>query len=264
MSGRSPHEIWMQAVDEGERRLGRTLGGLFATGFAGGADIMLGVLALCATTGAVGGSVPSPVAHLIGSLAFGLGFVFLVVGRGELFTENFLIPVGATIARRASLPRLLRLWGVTVLANYSGIAVVAAIVATAGVVEPATLQAAAPTAERLVDRDFAAALLSGILAGAAMTLLTWLAHAAESDVARVLLALAIGYLLAIATMNHAVVGFGEIMLPMIAGTASLGLTSAAAALAAGLLGNLVGGLGLETLSRLMQARGEPEAERDVQ
>ena len=39
-------------------------------------------------------------AKLAGALAFAIGLVFLVVGRSELFTENFFDPVAAAIERR--------------------------------------------------------------------------------------------------------------------------------------------------------------------
>lgn len=53
----------------------------------------LGLLALVVTTGALGAVMPPPTAHILGSATFGVGFVFLTVGRAQLFAENFLIPV---------------------------------------------------------------------------------------------------------------------------------------------------------------------------
>ncbi len=55
------------------------------------------------TTGALAAVMPESSAHVLGSLTFGIGFVFLTVGRAELFTENFLIPVAAVFCGRAAL-----------------------------------------------------------------------------------------------------------------------------------------------------------------
>jgi formate/nitrite transporter FocA (FNT family) len=41
------------------------------------------------------------VAHLVGALAFGIAFVFVVIGKSELFTENFLVPVPGSSAAAA-------------------------------------------------------------------------------------------------------------------------------------------------------------------
>src|SRR4051794_31315478 len=129
MSGRAPDEIWEQSMDEGERRLARSNVALGATGFAGGADVFFGVLALAVTAGALQSSLPEPTAHVVASLTFGIGFAFITIGRAELFTENFLIPVGAVAAGRARLSDLLRMWGITLILNLLGLLLFAALFA---------------------------------------------------------------------------------------------------------------------------------------
>ena len=258
MSGRSPDEIWEVAKDEGERRLARRWPALVATGFVGGADIMIGVFVLAATSAAVTAAAGPELGHLAGSLVFGVGFVMLIVGRGELFTENFLVPVSTVLARRAQPRSLLRLWVITFVANYAGILLVTLIMKTTGVLQPETLAAAAEPAETLVARDGLPSLLSAILAGAVMTLMTWLTHAAEQDIGRIVIALLIGFVIALGTFNHAVVAFGETMLPYLANTTDIGLGDIARTLAYAIVGNLIGGLGLVTLNRAIQARGEPD------
>src|SRR5206468_1668650 len=73
MADRTPEEIWAEGLDEGQRRLERTLPALAATGFAGGSDVMFGILAVAVTSGALALAVPEPTAHILGSLVFGLG-----------------------------------------------------------------------------------------------------------------------------------------------------------------------------------------------
>lgn len=257
MSGRTPDEIWEQAVVEGERRLCRTWGALVATGFVGGADIMMGVLALTAVSGALGAAIGIDPAHVVGSLFFGLGFLFLIVGRGELFTENFLIPVGAVAAGKGSIATLLRLWGITFVANYVGIAVLAYIMSRHGVLPETTLRSAGRSGDILAARGFVASALSGVLAGTVMTLMTWLTHAVERDTGRMVVTLAIGFVIAIVAMNHAVVGFGEMVFAAMAGTLDASTWEFVRTILAAIAGNLVGGLGLVTVNRLVQARGEP-------
>ena len=123
MSVRDPGEIWEQSEQEGERRLSRSITGLLATGLVGGLDVMLGIVALVVTTGAMEAVMPEATAHLIGSLTFGIGFAFLVIGRSELFTENFMVPISAAIRRHAGGSALLRLWVGTLIGNLLGLAV---------------------------------------------------------------------------------------------------------------------------------------------
>ena len=258
MSGRNPSEIWDETVDEGERRLRRGVAALLSTGFFGGVDVMLGVLALTVVTGALSVALPEEIAHIGGSLFFGIGFVTLVIGRSELFTENFLVPVGTVFHRKASVAELARLWGVTMVGNLAGLAVLCVILTRAGLVPPETWEAAGKLADTIEERSLLAAFLSAVLAGTVMTLFTWVTHAVETDIARIGLALLLGFLLAAPSLNHAIVGFGEIGFGVLAGTATVADWGTLAwNFPVSVIGNLVGGLGFVTLARRLQARGEP-------
>jgi formate-nitrite transporter family protein len=259
VSGRDPDEIWNESVEEGERRLRRRAGGTLATGVVGGVDVMLGVMALTVVSGALAVSLPEQIAHVGGSLVFGVGFVLLVVGRSELFTENFLVPIAGAIRGRSSWGAIGFLWLATGVANIAAIFAVAAILSRAGLVPPETLEAAGSMADTFAERDLVAAFLSAVLAGTAMTLMTWLALAVERDGARIAIALLIGFLLALPSLNHAIVSVGEMTFGLFAGTpAKATWTDLAQNFPVAVLGNLVGGLGFVTLARGLQVRGEPE------
>ncbi|MFL5843633.1 MAG: formate/nitrite transporter family protein [Solirubrobacteraceae bacterium] len=261
MSGRPPQEIWEEGIDEGERRLQRNVSGLAATGFAGGAEIALGILAIMAASGAVAEVAPQPVAHLVGSLFFGIAFVLITLGRAELFTENFHIPVSAVHARRATVGVLLRMWTVTFVFNMVGLLALLGLLSVDGVLPPDIVKAAGPLADTLADRGALAAFVSAIVAGAVMTLFTWVVAAAESASARVIAALLVGFLLAAPSLNHAVVGFGEVLVGLLTDTTTADVGDLVGNTALAVAGNLVGGVGLVFLTRLAQVRGEPGEHR---
>ena len=256
MTGADPADIWDAGLDEGERRLSRSGAGLLATGVVGGVDIMLGILAMTVTSGAMSLVMPNETAHVIGSLAFGIGIAFLIVGRSELFTENFLVPVTAVFHGRTRWTKLPRLWLGTLIGNLVSLFVLAAIFVRAGLVPPDALDAASEMAETFAQRDFVSALLSAIVAGTVMTLLTWLVHAAGSDGARLGIALLIGFVLAAPSLNHAVVSFGEMSFGILADRGSADWDDLAQNFPVAVLGNLLGGLTFVTLARLVQVRGE--------
>ena len=258
MTGRDPDEIWGQSAEEGKRRLSRGPAGMTATGFVGGVDVMLGVMALTVVSGALAVSLPEQIAHVGGSLVFGIGLVLLVIGRSELFTENFLVPIAGVIRGRSGPMDVLRLWGVTMLANLVGLLVVAAILTRAGLVPPETLDSAGKLADTFAKRDLVAAFLSAVLAGTTMTLFTWLTHAVERDSARVLIAMLIGFVLAAPSLNHAVVSVGEMAFGLFANTTEKATwTDLAQNFPVSVVGNLLGGLAFVTLARAVQVRGEP-------
>ena len=262
MSGPAPHAIWNSGIEEGGRRLDRGSAALLATGIVGGFDVLIGILVLCVTIGSMEAVMPSEPAHLIGSLFFGIAFVHIVLGRSELFTENFLVPVSAVLERQSGARSLGRLWVLTLLGNVIALAILAWVFSRAGIVPPETRTAAGKLANTIVDRDVLPALLSAIIAGIAMTTFTWMAAAAETDVARIIVALLIGFVLIAPSLNHSVVGFGELAFGLMADEthASVGQAGYHFAIAVG--GNLIGGLLFVASARLVQARGEPDSEAE--
>jgi formate/nitrite transporter FocA (FNT family) len=257
---REPQEIWEDGIEEGERRLERLPAGLAATGFAGGIDVLVGIVAVAVTASAAHAVLPEETAHVLASLVFGLGFVFITIGRAELFTENFLIPVGAVHAGRSTVSRLLRMWGITLVANFVGLAGFAALFAVHGVLPAPALDAAGTMADTLGERSVLAAFMSAVAAGTVMTLFTWVVAAADTGIARIAAALIVGFVLSALALNHAVVGFGEMILGLFAGTATVGWGDLVRTIAIAIAGNLVGGVGLVFATRLAQVRGEPGSE----
>jgi formate/nitrite transporter FocA (FNT family) len=250
----TPGALWEQGLEQGEQRLNRRPLAAAATGLVGGFDVMIGVTVASVLAGALSMVLPTKLASTLGASAFGIGFVLITLGRSELFTENFLIPVGAVMERRRPVRRLPTLWIPTLAANVLGMFILALILAQSTVLDHNAVVAAGHTADVLAQRTTLAAFLSAILAGLVMTLWTWLGLAVRTDVGRVLVALAIGFTIAAPTMNHVIVGTGEMMFGVLGGhsTATWGDIGVNFLLA--LAGNLVGGTLFVTLSRFVQAR----------
>jgi formate/nitrite transporter FocA (FNT family) len=257
VSSRDPEEIWRESVEEGERRVARSASGLFATGFVGGLDVMLGVVGLTVVSGALAAVLPEESAHVLGSLAFGIGLVLLIVGRSELFTENFLVPISTVLSTRRGLGAVVRLWAGTLVGNLVALVVLAALLTRAGLVPPSALESASSIAETFADRDFLSALFSAVVAGALMTLLTWTAHAADDDISRIALAFLVGFLLAAPSLNHAVVSVGEMAFGLFADRGHAEWIDLVQNFPVAVLGNLIGGMALVTATRVVQVRGEP-------
>ena len=254
MIGREPHEIWQDSLEDGQRRLARPAAVLAATGLLGGFHVTLGLLALVVTTGALAAVMPESSAHVLGSLTFGIGFVFLTIGRSELFTENFLIPVAAVLFGMATRRSVVRLWAITFALNLAGITLFVVMLSTPGVLERESLEAAGALADTLAERDLPAAAVSAVLAGAVITTFTWLAEAAESDLTRLFVALVVGFVLLAPSMNHSVVGFGELLFGITAGTTEADWADLLRNSAVAVVGNVAGGVVLVAFVRSVQAQ----------
>jgi formate/nitrite transporter FocA (FNT family) len=151
------------------------------------------------------------------------------------------------------------MWVVTLVLNFAGLALFAAMFAVSGVVKPQTLAAAGTLADTLADRTWLAALLSAIGAGTIMTLFTWVVTAAESSGARVAASFAIGFVLAAPSLNHAIVGFGELCFGLFAGTTHANFGDLCRIVGIAIAGNLIGGVGVVFTTRLAQVRAEPDS-----
>ena len=112
--------------------------------------------------------------------------------------------MSSVYAGRGSPRALARLWLVTLAGNLAGLLIMALLFAPHGVLPPKGLKAAGAISDTYTARAVLPALLSAIAAGALMTLFTWFAAAAESDVTRVFVALLAGFILVAPSLNHAV------------------------------------------------------------
>src|SRR5437588_70947 len=133
--GQSPGALWAQGLEEGEDRLARRPLAAAATGLVGGFDVMVGVAVATVVAGALSEVMPANLAAVLGSLFFGVGFVLITIGRSELFSENFLIPVGAVLEGRRSLRQLPSLWVPTLVANIAGMFILALILSVSSVLD---------------------------------------------------------------------------------------------------------------------------------
>jgi formate/nitrite transporter FocA (FNT family) len=249
-----PEEIYERTREEGRRRLSRPVLELAATALVGGFDVAFGVAAFALTAGAVDTRSGASLARLIGALAFGIGFVFVIVGRSELFTENFLVPIaGLEGKNRRSWLKLGELWVATLVLNLVGGVLLAIVLTSKGVLSSDSHREVVDLAERLAGYSPLTSFLSAIVAGALMTLMTWFVEgAAQSMGVRIIMSWIVGALIVLGTFNHAIVSQIEIVFGMRYGAdVSIGDLFTNLGLATG--GNLVGGLLLVTFARTAQA-----------
>jgi formate/nitrite transporter FocA (FNT family) len=249
-----PEDIYRRTKTEGERRLDRPPLEMVSTALAAGFDIVAGVVALGLVSAQLEHWAGVEAAHVFGSIAFGSGFAFLVVGRGELFTENFLVPIAGLDHRsHASWLSLARLWTISPIFNVLGGTVMILLLSTHSVLPYGTGASLVRTAERVHANGVLALFVSSIFAGALITAMTWFVEGAESMLVRIVIAWTAGALIALGYFNHVIVETIELVFGYRYGahypwTFILGNFGLAAA------GNVLGGVGLVTLNRLTQGK----------
>jgi formate/nitrite transporter FocA (FNT family) len=258
MSAPEPEEIFRRTREEGKRRLDRPLLELGSTAFVAGVDVVFGIIGLATASSLVAHRAGTEAGHLAGSIAFGLGFVFIVIGRSELFTENFLVPIAGLEKTRGAWYKLVELWTVSPVLNILGGVAILVVVTVHGVLPDGTGHSLVDVANKLDANNTLAAFCSAIVAGALITMMTWLVEGAESMGVRIVAAWLTGTLLTLGAFNHVIV----VTLELFAGIrygAPVGWDDWFGNMAVAAGGNLVGGLLFVTLTRFGQAVGSGKA-----
>lgn len=242
-----------RTLAEGEQRLSRPFVTVLVTGFFGGTEISFGVLALVAVLAATGN-------QLLAGLAFSVGFLALLLGRSELFTEGFLVPVATVVARRATVGQAARFWAGTLVANLvGGWAIMWLVMGAFPDLHAQTVESAAHFALAPLTREtFSLALLGG----AAITLMTRMQHGTDSMPAKIIAAVAGAFLLAGLELFHSILDSLLIFGALHTGQAPFGYLDWVGWFSWTLLGNVVGGLVLVTLLRLVRSKERLQEERE--
>ena len=231
------HEIIRQ---EGEAELDRKLGATVWSGLAAGLSMGFSFAGQALLTSDLQGAVA---AHALSSLGYCLGFIIVVLGRQQLFTESTLTAVLPVLVRRdfATLRKTIKLWNIVFAANILGTWIFAAALAYGhplpADVDPSLRQLAAAA----IGDSFWHTLVRAIFAGWLIALMVWLLPSARS--ARLLVILVLTWAVAMGKFSHIIAGSTEGAYAILtgAGTFSQYLLGF---LIPTLIGNTIGGVSL--------------------
>jgi formate/nitrite transporter FocA (FNT family) len=253
VSAPEPEEIFQRTREEGQRRLSRPLLELSSTALLAGVDVVFGIIALGTASALLTPRFGSEVGHLAGSIAFGMAFVFIVIGRSELFTENFLVPIAGLERTKASWYKLGELWTVSPVLNLLGGMAILLVATVHGVLPDGTGQSLVDVANKLDANNTLAAFCSAIVAGALITMMTWLVEGADTMGVRIVAAWLTGTLLTLGAFNHVIVVTLELIFGKRYG-ADIPWSFVIENFFLAAAGNMIGGIGLVTLNRFTQAK----------
>ena len=252
--GQEAPEVVDAGAQIGAKRLARPSVGDALTSFIGGMSVSFGAVAMAWAAASMGNQPPPSPAHLVGSLTFPIGFVILLVGKSELFTENFFLPVTAVLERRGTLSQLGQLWGVSLLFNLLGGLVFALLISRPGVLDTAPAHHMIELATAKVAYPFWTAFVKAIFAGWLMTLLTWLLVAVDGIGPRLLIIWAMATLIVLGNFNHVVISASEIFMAMFLGAPITVVDWLLHNFLPALAGNMLGGVIFVTLLFYIQAQ----------
>jgi formate-nitrite transporter family protein len=234
------HVVYETIRLEGEEELRRKAAALWWSGLAAGLSMGFSFIA----EGLLRAHLPdTPWRMLISRLGYCVGFLIVVLGRQQLFTENTLTVFLPLLLHKnlSTLMRMLRLWGVVLSANLVGTFLFAFAVAKSGILEAQVQRSLMEIGAEHMGSPFATTLMRAIVAGWLIALMVWLLPGAES--ARVSIIIIITYLIGVGGFSHVIAGSTTVLYLVVEKSVSWGVYVREFLLPT-LLGNMIGGMAL--------------------
>jgi formate/nitrite transporter FocA (FNT family) len=252
-------QILAEEIKEGLHEIERPALGLALSAFSAGLDIGFSLFLMGIMVTLVGDELSKPVRELLVASTYSIGFIVVVLGRSELFTEHTTLAVLPVIDGKASIGGLIRLWVIVYVGNVLGCAAFAGVTVLVGprlkVIDPRALGEIAIMAAR---HPASTIFFSAILAGWLMGLLSWLVTAARDTISQIVIVLMITGAIGLAHLHHSIVGATEVLSGMFAGQ-GITWTDFGRFMLFATLGNAVGGIVFVAILKYSHAsRGEPE------
>lgn len=241
---------------QGDEELDRPVRSLLFSGFAAGVAVSASLLA----EAFLHMRLPDAAwRELIVAFGYTVGFVIVILGNLQLFTESTVTAVLplATHPTTRNLRRLLRLWVAVFVANMAGTLLVAMLMVRQIIIGADQLDAAVEVSRSILTHDAATTLLLAMPAGFLIASIAWILPNARGSEFWVIML--VTYVIALGGFSHVVAGSTEAWLLMLTGQAGLAQAIGGFILPA-LVGNIIGGSGLFAVVAHGQVRDEIETE----
>jgi formate-nitrite transporter family protein len=202
---------------EGESELERAVWALALSGLAAGLSMGFSLLVQGKLHAVLSGTAAQP---LIAPLGYSVGFLIVVLGRQQLFTENTLTPILPLLYNRdlSTLWRVVRLWAVVLVTNTVGTFLFAAALAHAGAFDQEAMQSFTEVSRPTLEAGFSVTLMRAVLAGWLIALMVWLLPATEGS--RPMVIVIITYVVGLCGLAHIIAGSVECAFLVATGGAS--------------------------------------------
>jgi formate/nitrite transporter FocA (FNT family) len=239
---------------DGEEELARPMTALLFSGIAAGLLISVSVLGEAILVA----HLPDTQGRfLIENLGYSLGFLLVIMGRMQLFTENTITTVLPLAANPtpSMFAKVARLWLVVLAANVLGAMAAAAFLTYSGVVDEAVYRAIVDISAHATSFGPVEGFLKAIPAGVLVAAIVWMLPSAQD--ARFAVIVSFTWLIAAGGFLHIVAVTVEVTTMMLVGGLSPAVGIGTFFLPV-LAGNIVGGTLVFTLLAWAQVKEEVE------
>lgn len=239
------HQIFQRVIVDADEEISRDKKELFFSSLAAGFAITLTFLLYVQVYNTVGGD------SITRALLYPLGFVFIILGNYQLFTENTLPPVALILERMASLPALLVMWSLVLFGNILGVTLGALTIAYGGIFSPSAVETAISLGQEGIQTGFITTFIKAVFAGLVVAGVVWLDFSFRDSISRLVLIYIAFLAIPLGGLYHIVVSTAEVVFLLAIGEATF-INSLINFLLPVLLGNIFGGVILVTVVNYFQ------------
>jgi formate/nitrite transporter FocA (FNT family) len=243
------NEIYEQVSRNARRELRRPKRALALSGIVGGLTMGLTGLSVSVISALLG---PSPWAQFVALLFYPVGFMAVILGRGQLFTENTLYPVALILVERRHVWETVRLWAIVFPANVAGAFLFALLAARTKALQPDILHALAQAGVAATTPGMRQIFWSGVVGGWIIAMVAWLVSGSHSITGSVAIIWVLTFIVGLGHFAHCIATSGEILAAVLSHGVTVGAYFRWLLLATS--GNIVGGVVLVTLLEYGQVK----------
>jgi len=207
-------EIFDAAVLNAREEIKRSPRTLAFSGTLGGLTMGLTGLSVAAARAYLG---DSPSAELISLMLYPVGFIAVIIGRAQLFTENTLYPVVLVLDERKYVLETLRLWLVVFTANVLGAFLFSLLAMRTGALRPEISAQLIQLGAHSASGSAAHFFWSGIVGGWLIAMVAWEVTASHWTIGQLVMIWILTFVVGIARLSHCIAGSGEILSAVVAG-----------------------------------------------
>lgn len=249
------YEIMNEQIESGLKEHNRSNLGLFLSSLSAGLEVGFSILTIGIIYTLFKEESSIGQLTLMMALAYPVGYIFVIIGRSELFTEHTTLATLPVMNGKATLKSLAKLWLIVYLGNLVGGYIFGSIT----LVFNNEMHIIGNDffyfiSEKMLKYSVMATLISGIMAGWLMGMLSWLLTSAQDTFSRVVMIFLVTFLISFAGLHHCIVGSIEVFMAFFAHANIITLSQFIKFQGLATLGNIIGGVFLVAVVKFAHSR----------
>ena len=252
---KEPYEIMVEQIEAGLKEHRRSNIGLLISSLSAGLEVGFSILVIGIIYTLFKTEVSPGKLYLMMALVYPIGYIFVIIGRSELFTEHTVLATIPVLNGEASFKSLFNLWIIVYVGNLIGGYLFGTIVLQFNAGKHLiSLDFFHFVSQKMVAYSSINILVSSIMAGWLMGTLSWLLSSAQDTLSRVAMIFFITFIISIAGLHHCIVGSIEIFMAYFANANDISGLEFLKFQGLSTVGNIIGGVVLVALVKYAHSK----------